>query len=715
MKVKKRRQKSLKAPKIKAKNEKEIPEFQGFPLDYYTYSRFRLFMTDPCMFKIRYINRDKTDSTVSPVMALGNMCHDAVAEYIRLISQGVNEQEAMKKGYDVGIVSMQENFPDGRISYNTTIDTRQKLHEKYSFSYFGYIKEYNYEKRITETLIVEEELKHRVQVGKKILPIPFLGYMDHVYRDEKGRIIIEDHKFVTTYSKEDTVDGAKLIQSAIYYFLVYAELGEAPYSILFREFKTTKNTSGKYKGQAQTKEFEVVFEKTPVIFQLLYRIYEDMTEALLGRAVFVPSLSMMSDDVSLLAYIYQLDKKDIQEQEFDRLDVDSISDFIKKKIEKEGSMKQYLETVERKFISAKTLNYNEMKTEEKIKYKFAEHGYGLNFDSVDIGHSVSLYKFSPSIGIKMSSLEKYAQDIKLVLASKQDIRILAPVPGTDLVGFEVPNEERTFPDITPKRKGFDLALGVDTHGKNIFYDFREAPHTLIGGSTGSGKSVTLNTIIKQLCQITQAELHLFDPKQVELAPFAGEKRVVEFQDEIIEYDTETETFHGGIHGSMKDLVRIMNQRYSTLKENKCRNIQEYNEQGSKMKYKFIIIEEYGDLVASNHTISEMEKVGEYKNGRAKLKTKKRNISKEIEKNLLVLAQKARAAGMHLIIVTQRPSVDVVSGTIKNNFVTKIAFKVGNSHDSKTLIDKQGAETLLGKGDMLLITAEEERRLQGFNL
>ena len=175
--------------------------------------------------------------------------------------------------------------------------------------------------------------------------------------------------------------------------------------------------------------------------------------------------------------------------------VDNITDFLKKRIMKDGAMKQYLETVSAKFVSAETLNYKSMTTEEKKNETRRTRACGGVPLKVR-GNSVELYRYEPSIGLKMSKINSYLKDIEQVV-EKSGIRVLAPIPNSGLVGFEIPLDERTFPTL-PSAKGFSLAIGQTIMGDVRRYDIRQAPHMLVAGSAGSGKSVFLNTIIKQL-------------------------------------------------------------------------------------------------------------------------------------------------------------------------------------------------------------------------
>lgn len=643
-------------------------EFSNFPVNHFSYSFFTKFGSDPFMCKVNYINGDQIETTSTPSNVIGKTMHKALEVYLggnKDIPTPADDGEAIKVAHEYALEYL-KGYSDGFIGYNTTCQSRAKLEEKFAFTFFGYIKEFNYKKYVKEIVLVEKMLKHKIQIGDKVLPIPLKGSADLVYRDKKNRLVIRDHKFTTAYSNPDAIDGAKLIQSAFNYFLVYAETGIKPYSMVYAEFKTTRNAD----GSPQTREFEIVFEDHPLIFEFFFRYYYDVTDALLGKQVYVPNVYAMFDrEVSILAYIHRLDQDEEREKAFKKNKVDNITDFLKKRIQKDGAMKQYLETVSAKFVSAETLNYKNMTTEDQIKMKLAEHGLAVEFDSKVRGNSVELYRYEPSIGLKMSKIASYVKDIEQVV-KRSGIRILAPIPNSGLIGFEVPLKDRTYPTL-PNVKGFDLAIGQTVMGEVKRFDIREAPHMLVAGSSGSGKSVFLNGLIRQLLQIPRVELHLFDPKQVELFQFEGEKRVVEYQ-----------SHHASIATSLELLVEEMEARYKTLKNAGAKNI----DQVSNMRYKFVIIDEFADL----------------------------GMKSQVGSLIQLLAQKGRACGIHLIIATQRASTSVISGDIKVNFPTRAVFRMSKSIDSRVMLDEDGAEKLLGKGDMLFASDAGVERLQGFN-
>jgi len=657
------------------------------------------------MFKVNYMNGDNLDTLLSASTILGRGGHKAVEGYLRALGSDIsgNDGEAIKAGLLAGTEHL-KTVSDGMVGWNKTIENRSKLDERFAKSYFGYVKALDVQRRAKRILMIEQTLEHKVKVNGAELPIPLKGIPDWVFEDQEGRIIIEDHKFTSRFSNTEAIDGAKLLQASILFFLVHAELGRAPYAICFREWKITDNRD---KSEPQSREYEIVFDDHPLIFDFFYRFYDDATSALLGKAVFIPNIHAIYDkDVSILAYIHRLDIDEERDKAFRKLKVDNLTDFLKKQIERDGAMKQYLDTVSAKFVSSNTLNYKDMTSEEQIKMKLAEHGIALDFHSKIEGGSVTQYRYEPSIGLKMSRIEKFAADIEQVVKTA-GVRILAPIPNTDLVGFEIPCKERHFPVVTPNNRGFTIPIGVDVMGNTFRIDLREAPHLLIAGATGSGKSVCMTSIIRAVAKLPHSDIHLIDPKMVELAPL---------RDVAASYHEEIDDIRDALDKHVID----MDKRYRQLQKAGVRNIVELPV--GRMRYSFIFIDEFADLVIQDKhkrkgAIKETsEETVKTETGKKVIK-RRAGVEKSIEDMIIRLAQKGRAAGIHLIMATQRPSVNVISGTIKANFPTRIALRTATSTDSNVILDQVGSEKLLGKGDMLLMTPSEIgiKRLQGYSV
>ena len=315
-----------------------------------------------------------------------------------------------------------------------------------------------------------------------------------------------------------------------------------------------------------------------------------------------------------------------------------------------------------------------------------------------VGPAVTRYELEMPPGISVKKLITYQDDIALTLASNGGIRIEAPIPGRSAVGVEVPNEKIATiglkdvintPEFLTAKSPLTVALGKDINGIVRLCNLAKAPHLLVAGSTNSGKSVCLNAILISLlyrCSPNDLKLILVDPKRVEFSIFNGLPHLI-MPNVICDNDKAINAFNW--------TITEMEKRYVMFQNKKVRNIEEYNNlpevlsgEITKMPFIVFIVDELCDLMSTN--------------------------KKEIEDKILRLTQKARAAGIHLILATQRPSVDVITGTIKNNLNSRIAFAVTSFADSKTILDQGGAEKLLGRGDMLYhpSDAAEPRRIQG---
>ncbi len=647
----------------------ERPPVEDFPLQHYSYSTFVKFSTNPILFKINYINHDPIEHLTNVSSVVGNAFHAAMEAFYT--SKASNTPDPVKDGLEAGTAFL-AGYEEGFIDYSTAVPTRDKAHADLATVFASYMRDKHFE---NETVVACEELiEEDVDLewnGERItLPVKLKGYIDKVVRDKKGRLKIVDYKTTRAFSDPEKIDGAKMLQAVQYFFLVYAKYGEAPYSIIFEEVKISKNKD----GSSQLREYEVVYEDSKLFFDFYLRFYEDITRAVNGEAVFVPNIhSFYDNEIAVVSYIHRLDVSEEAAKLKKKLGVSNMTELLKKQIESAGSMRKFLKAAERQFVNSENLNYENMTTEEKIRTKLMTLGIVLQFDSVVSGHNIDLYRFSPTLGLKMSKIEAYSADVEQVLGIS-GVRILAPIPNSNLVGFEVPKLERTFPTENPNPRDFELAVGVDIYGVTQYFDIRTAPHMLVAGATGSGKSVFLNSMISQLLTIPNTELHLFDPKIVELA---------HFKSQATEYLTEQED----IALALMELVDEMNRRYQAMAADGVRSIADM----PKMPYKFVVLDEYGDLVLG-----------------------KGKAAKNVNESIQLLAQKARAAGIHLIISTQSPRADIITGSIKANFPTKVAFRMSKAIDSQVLLDHVGAEKLLGKGDMLFSSHHGLNRLQGFN-
>ena len=336
-------------------------------------------------------------------------------------------------------------------------------------------------------------------------------------------------------------------------------------------------------------------------------------------------------------------------------------------------------------------------TAAKLQKTLYSFGVTAKVENVSVGPAITRYELKPAEGVRVSKIANLADDIALNLAA-ESIRIEAPIPGKQAVGIEIPNKENEIVhlrDILESDKfenaksKLTMALGKDVAGECVVADIAKMPHVLIAGSTGSGKSVCINTLISSLiykAKPSEVKLVMVDPKIVELSVYNGIPHL------LIPVVTDPKQAAGALAWAVQE----MENRYNLFASKGVRDLKGYNEtiennsdeENGTLPQIVIIIDELADLMMV--------------------------AAKDVEDSICRLAQKARAAGMHLVIATQRPSVDVITGLIKANVPSRIAFAVSSQVDSRTILDMAGAEKLLGKGDMLFYPAGASKptRIQG---
>ena len=324
-------------------------------------------------------------------------------------------------------------------------------------------------------------------------------------------------------------------------------------------------------------------------------------------------------------------------------------------------------------------------------------GVNAKVTQIKIGPAVTQYEIQPAQGVKVSKIVNLHNDIALALAAK-DVRIEAPIPGRSAVGIEVPNDKISLVTLKvldskfPAQNKLEVGLGRDISGDPMTIQLNEMPHLLVAGSTGSGKSVCINGIITSIllnAKPHEVKLMLIDPKMVELNVYNGIPHL------LIPVVTNP---HKAAQ-ALEKIVAEMERRYDLFQHSSTRNIEGYNqyirqqnaeldEKQAELPYIVVIVDELADLMMV--------------------------AGKDVENAIQRITQMARAAGIHLIVATQRPSVDVITGIIKNNIPSRIAFAVSSQTDSRTIIGSGGAEKLLGKGDMLYVGNGEssQTRVQG---
>ena len=334
-------------------------------------------------------------------------------------------------------------------------------------------------------------------------------------------------------------------------------------------------------------------------------------------------------------------------------------------------------------------------TATKLQKTLYSFGVSAKVENVSVGPAITRYELKPAEGVRVSKIANLADDIALNLAA-ETIRIEAPIPGKQAVGIEVPNKEKQAvhlrevlesEEFENSESKLTIALGKDVAGNTQLADIAKMPHVLIAGSTGSGKSVCINTIITSIiykAKPSEVKLVMVDPKVVELSVYNGIPHL------LIPVVTDPKKAAGALAWAVQE----MDNRYNLFAKKGVRDLKGYNKAVKKdegvgmLPQIVIIVDELADLMMV--------------------------AAKDVEESICRLAQKARAAGMHLVIATQRPSVDVITGLIKANVPSRIAFAVSSQVDSRTILDSVGAEKLLGKGDMLYFPAGAPKpaRVQG---
>ncbi|MDC3395270.1 DNA translocase FtsK [Flavobacteriales bacterium] len=389
---------------------------------------------------------------------------------------------------------------------------------------------------------------------------------------------------------------------------------------------------------------------------------------------------------------------------------------IEKKLKELGDFDPTLELSQFKMPGIDLLNdYGGSKIEidkdelENNKNRIVEtlghYKIGITSISATVGPTITLYEIVPEAGIRISKIKNLEDDIALSLAA-EGIRIIAPIPGKGTVGIEVPNKTKNTVSMLEVLKSekfqnskmdLPIAFGKTISNETYVVDLAKMPHLLMAGATGQGKSVGLNAILASLLykkHPSQVKFVLVDPKKVELTLFNKIERhyLAKLPDEEEAIITDTKK----VVNTVNSLCIEMDERYELCKQAQCRNIKEYNAKfisrrlnpndGHRyLPYIVLVIDEFADLIMT--------------------------AGKEIETPIARLAQLARAIGIHLIVATQRPSVNVITGLIKSNFPARVAFRVSSQTDSRTIMDSKGAEQLIGMGDMLISTGNDLTRLQ----
>lgn len=687
------------------------------PVDKLSYSGLTQLLRNPIIFKLKQI-LGVYDSKKSVSSMIGSAVHEALKFYNggdpdRPVTADVDEAraDALQIGYDY-----LENYDDMYIRYGKTGSREEMLkgyHQAMTF-YFAEEPEYN------ELVAVEKRMEAEIcTYDGQQMPIPAVGVPDVIHKRKDGGVEIIDIKVVKSFTKFENEDGEpyedyiKIVQAKFLDRLLYATEGIKADRVLFRELKRTANKD----GTPQIRDYAIPLAHEPydIIFDNLYK---DVVKFISNPdSIYLPNLSDNFDgEQAGLLYAQGLLSSDMSDIEV----MHKVKDvaFVSKKF-----VASRLDKVENAHLPP----------QEKIKMRMAEFGIPMEPIETKVGASVTQYQFKVSRGVRMSIFEKHKKDIAGAIEAKGEITILAPIPGTALVGVEVPTEDRQ-PVILEKRhlvpNTLSIPVGADVHGEVVQAPLNEMPHLLIAGTTGSGKSSLLTTIITALTKQKKPKdmrLILIDPKRVELTDF---KELKHLKGGKVIYEYEDALF------VLRGLVEEMENRYKMLDSARKRNITEYNTiAGAKgidtIPYIVVVIDEFADLMEQGKAVEKKKKKQQSVDNmaqRATIERMARQFAKmgityrpqvgdqddrTVEEMIARLAAMARAVGIHLIISTQRPSVDVITGLIKANFPTRIALTTSSATDSKVILGEEGAEKLTGKGEMIFMHPGAGRqRLQG---
>lgn len=653
-------------------------------IDYWSYSSLTLFLRNRLAFKKTYILK-QYDNESSPASVVGKAAHKAMEQYLKLGTGDVADAIETGARYIQSVSDLEINYGKAGSREQIIKNYHQAIN-----SYFAELPDFG------KVLGVEEAITTVVKDRNgNELPIQLKSISDVIGEDANGDIWIHDHKFIKNYSDGTEDKGVLIIQGLFNAHTVEAKYGRMPKGIVFHECKTTLNRDGSGQVQPYTLTFD-----DPAHFAVFYKLINDATKEIRKPDVmFLPNPQDMFDGQA---------SWDIYRQ--DLIGVEAPVAVQRKLKDTTFVEKKYIPS---KIDQEENANFT---PEAKIEAKLAEFGLSVQMAKTSVGAAITRYTFKPGRARKLSEYERYAKDLQYAL-EVTSIRVEAPIPGTGLVGVEVPSAVRTKIDFADEHlvpNTLNIPVGVDVHGKVVHKDLADMPHLMVAGATGAGKSVMLNVIIKSLtAQMSPNDLSLvlIDPKRVELSHF---RELPHLLGEVI-YDTDKALI------ALEWLVEEMEARYDQLSKAGHRFIDDYNlNNTTKMTKIVMVIDEFADLMLSGgKTVvkaqfterTERDNAGKIV---AKYKEKTQDERPSAEQLLVKLAQKARAVGIHLVIATQRPSVDVVTGLLKANIPTKIAFMTTNKINSTVILDQAGAEELTGKGDMLFLDPSHKglQRLQG---
>lgn len=669
-------------------------------IDYWSYSSMTALLSNPLNFKKKYIMK-VYDDPMSPSGVVGTACHKVAEAYY---GSGKSTEDAIDEGY-----RYIESVSESEIDYGKT-GSKEKILSEFKQAigfFFEELPQYH------EILGVEYSVTTEIKtIDGNTLPLPAKAKIDKIARNKLGEIEVIDYKFTRGYTNGDVTDFGKFLQAMFDYHIVKEKFGEAPARVIFRECKISKNRD----NTPQIQDYVIDFKEGTIYgdFATFYKLYNEVTKYVSNpNSIYLPNPNDYFNG----------------QNSFDTFRLGIIGTeapvAVKRKVEQKTFVdKNYVPS------ASERVENKDLSDEERIRIKLQEFAMPVEMSDTFVGASVTKYTLKPSRGIAMSKISRVGNDIALALGA-ESVRIEAPIRGTNLVGIEVPSKNRKTIELAEKhlQKGTtNIPIGVDVFGKTHYKDIADMPHLLIAGATGSGKSVMLNVILTALTKQMSPDalkLLLVDPKQVELASYSKVKHL----------DRPIVTTNEGAIEVVDYAVGLMEERYKLLAKAGVKNIEEYNAKGNSLPRYVIVIDEFADLMmtakksgSSDVDIKELtERINllaltklvagkkiTQKDIKGILSKLKEEALPDVEHSIVRIAQKARAVGIHLILATQRPSAEVVTGLIKANIPTKIAFATTSEVNSRIILDEAGAEELIGKGDMLFQdpSSRDLKRLQG---
>lgn len=589
-------------------------------------SAIMCFLNNQIQFKKRYIAKVYDDPS-SPSMVVGSAMH-------KMIEQRMKGQ-SFETALEAGLQAI-ENVADYEIEYGKT-GSREKIIEQYQKLSTTVINELPTYDNI---LAVEDKIECNLSVMNK--KIPMKGYIDIVL-DLGDSLEVIDWKSVTNYSDEETENWSYIIQGWIYSKLAEYKYKKPVSRVVFKEIKKTINRD----GQPQIKDYVLNAENLVEADDIMGRVIKSVSDYTDNpNATYFPNPRDMMNGAQSMHIVAQM----------------------------EGITVRTVHTTERreKFAPVNTVVADDIAQEggsetERIMSKLNEFGVGGRIDETIKSNTVDTYILKPNRGVRMSKLAGLGDDLSLALGSEA-VRVIAPIYGTQTVGIEVPHEQ-SFPTFEGKGSSHQIPIGVDTMNNVIYDDIAKMPHMLIGGQTGSGKSVFIRNIIQSL---TNCHIDIIDMKGLDFEDLS--KNIVSEVGRSLEL--------------IQCLSELMDGRYKDKKTDAKRRV--------------LIIDEYADLVMQTGKEVRYRIDGYKKNGEPIMKQYTYDTRKELETNLARILQKGRAANINVIIATQRPSADIVAPIIKANCPVKACLRVATAKNSEIILDESGGERLLGKGDMLYL-------------